>query len=119
MLISETRIRSLVKKALLEAASQEDIDKKAAEIKEKNPGLTDAQAKMLAKDAIENPPEAEEEEAAEQIPEKGFGEWDKVGGDAFRQWVNDEHPEIARSKQLDPPSNKSSHTNSYIKKVYN
>ena len=35
MLISETRIRSLVRKALLEAAAQEDIDKRAVEIKPK------------------------------------------------------------------------------------
>ena len=114
----------------MEAASQDDIDKKAAELKEQNPGLSDAQAKMLAKaeldaasegggDAAEGAEGAAAADAPKKLPEKGFGEWDKAGGDAFRDWMNDNHEAIAKKQKLDRSSAKSSHENKFIKRVYN
>ena len=125
MLISETRIRSLVRKALLEAASQEDLDTKAKELEKEIPGLTPEQAMTLAKaelggggagGAIAAGGTAEGDKP---IPQKGFGQWDKAGGDAFRKWMNDNHPKAAKDEfDLDPPGDKTSHTNKFIRNAY-
>lgn len=109
MLISETRIRNLVKGALLEAASQEEIDKRAIELKKEIEGLSDAQARLLAKEELKG---SESESEAEQ---KGFGEWDEAGGNAFRGWMRDNYENAAEDFDLD---REGSHTNKFIKNAY-
>jgi len=117
MLISETRIRSLVRKALLEAASQEEIDKRAVELKKDIPGLSDAQARLLAREELKGDEDEGGGDSAPAEP-KGFGEWDKAGGDAFRKWMNDNYEEAAQEFDLDPPGKNTSHTNKFIKNAY-
>ena len=89
MLISENRIRNLVRKALLEAASEEEIAQRVAKIKADNPNLSDAGAQAAARAELEAQAgdQADSDEDT-PVPAKGFGEWGPEGGAAFRQWMH-------------------------------